>query len=240
MAAESNVSQKNSLEHSQAYIKLQRKRKRKIMKLRLEIAFFSLIALVIVLILLILNSAGVFYKRAETNTFILNSDKSVTFEEVEKNDTLTSKKELSKYINGIVDDYNSENGNSVKVKQISLKDNTAYVRLWYKDYQTYADFTGHDVFLGTVKSALKSGYDFDTSFYPVKDGKFSDAVSPDGITSSTKSNVLIVGEAVNIRIDGKRIKYVSSSGTSYVADDEISVENTGDAEPVVYIVYSKK
>lgn len=233
-----NTEQKDSANSSSKYRGLQRKKKRKLMKLKLGIAFFSLIAIVIILILVILNAAGAFYKRADKSTLILKADNSIIFEEVEKSKYISSKKELSSYIKDLVNDYNSKNGkNAVKVEAISVKDNTAYVRLKYKDYNTYADFTGHDVYSGTVKAALKKGYAFDTSFYPVKDGKFADSVESDKVTSSKKNNVLIVPEAVNIRVDGKAIKYVSTEGTKVVDDDEISVKADGDTEPTVYVIY---
>jgi cytoskeletal protein RodZ len=239
MADDTNISeQKKSARSSTDYKRLQRKKKRKIMKIKLEVAFFSLIAIVILLIVGIMYASGFFYKKADTSTLILNSDKSIIFEEIEKNDELSSKKELSSYIKGIVKEYNSENGSDlVKVQDISVKNNKAYVRIKYKDYKTYADFTGHDVYSGTVKNALKKGYDFETSFYPVKSGKFGASVESDKITSSKKNKVLIVPEAVNIRVDGKKIKYVSTDGTKYVSEDEIGVEASGDTEPTVYVIY---
>lgn len=239
MADDSNIeTQKNSLKNSSDYKRLLRARKRRIRRMKMHIAFFALTLVAAILIIVILNASGVFYKKADKTTLILNSDKTIVFEEIEKNDSLTSEKELSKYIKNLVKDYNSENdSDSVKVMDISLKDNEAYVRLKYKDYETYADFTGHDVYSGTVKSALKKGYDFETSFYPVSDGKFSDSVAPDEVTKEKKNKVLIVSEGVNIRLKSEKIKYVSTDGTTYVSESEISAEKTSDTEPTVYVIY---
>lgn len=239
MADDTNISeQQNSSKNSNTYKNLKRRKKRKMMRLKLGIAFFALIAIVVILLLVILNVAGVFYKKADTNTFVLNTDGSVVFEEIENNEYLSSQDELSSYIKDLVSDFNSENGkNAVKIQAISVKDNTAYVRLKYKDFETYSDFTGHDIYNGTVKDAMAKGYTFDTSFCEVKDGAFSEAIEADTVTSSEDSKVLIVPEAVNVRINGKSIKYVSSDGTSYVSDDEVSYENAEGTNPMVYVIY---
>lgn len=147
--------------------------------------------------------------------------------------------ELKTYIDQAVDDYAAENKKGdVKVSGYKVEDQKAYLTLKYKNTDSYGKFNGVDIFNGTIVQAQAEGYDFDTSFVKVEDGREKGGADAKEVISEDKLNVLILRENMNIIVPGT-IQYVSEDGVKVTAKDTVSVEQNGDTAvaPVVYVIY---
>lgn len=149
--------------------------------------------------------------------------------------------ELKTYIDERVEDYQGEHGkDSVSIDEFSVEEGVAKLMIKYKSCEEYQNFNEVTLFSGTVPQALAEGYDFDTEFTEIKDGKAAGTIGKDEITD-TDAKVIILSEKVDVKVDGT-IQYVSSQYTTMKAKDTVSIqlpEEVADGEELslVYVIY---
>lgn len=146
--------------------------------------------------------------------------------------------ELEAYINQAVDDYAATHKKGdVKVSDYRVEDQKAYLTLKYKNADSYGDFNGVDIFHGTVVEAQAEGYDFDTSFLKVEDGKTGARTDAKKVLEEEENKVFILHENMDIVVPGT-ILYVSE-GVEVTSKDTVKIpkkEDTAVAQ-VVYVIY---
>ncbi len=149
--------------------------------------------------------------------------------------------ELKSFVEQRVEEYQKEQGkDSVKIDKFSVEEGVAKLYMKYDDYEVYQDFNEVKLFAGTVPQALAAGYDFDTEFTKVEDGKAAGSIENTEVVD-TDYKVVILSEKVDVKVDGV-IQYMSSEYTSVKEKDTVSIqvpEEAGDGEELslVYIVY---
>ncbi len=151
--------------------------------------------------------------------------------------------ELEEFIDTKEEAYQEEHGkSSVNVRDISVKDGVAELLVKYAGYEDYQEFNNVTLFAGTVPQALAAGYDFNSKFVEIKDGKAAGEVESSTITESDYK-VVVLSEKIDVKVDGT-IKYMSSDYTSLKAKDTVSItlpENAEDGAELalVYVVYEE-
>lgn len=179
---------------------------------------------------------------ADCNTVYVQKKGTIIGASIEKLDKDYYKEdELKDFIDEKVDAYQKEHDKgSVKISDFSVKDSVAELFIKYAGYEEYQDFNGVTLFAGTVPQALAAGYDFNTEFTGIKDGKASGKAADSKIKESDY-NVVILSEKIDVKVDGT-IKYISSEYASMKSDDTVSIKLPKEAEDgaelsLVYIVY---
>ncbi len=179
---------------------------------------------------------------ADCNTVYVQKKGTVIGAAIEKMDKdYYDEKELDKFIDEKVKAYQEKHDkNSVKVSDFSVKDGIAKLFMKYTGYEEYQDFNDVTLFAGTVPQALAAGYDFDTEFTKVKEGKASGEAKGSKVKESDYK-VVILSEKIDVKIDGT-IKYVSSDYTTLKSSDTASIKLPEEVEDggelsLVYIVY---
>lgn len=201
------------------------------------------ISLVCVMIAGLLTACGSSLD-ADCNTVYVEKKGTVIGASIEKMDKDYYKEdELKEFIDEKVEAYQKEHEkNSVKVSDFSVKDGVAELFMKYAGYEEYQEFNDVTLFAGTVPQALAAGYDFNTEFTKIKDGKASGEVESSEVTESDYK-VVVLSEKIDVKVDGT-IKYMSSDFTSIKADDTVSIQLPENAEDgaelsLVYIVYEE-
>lgn len=201
------------------------------------------ISLVCVMIAGLLTACGSSLD-ADCNTVYVEKKGTVIGASIEKMDKDYYKEdELKEFIDEKVEAYQKEHEkNSVKVSDFSVKDGVAELFMKYAGYEEYQEFNDVTLFAGTVPQALAAGYDFNTEFTKIKDGKASGEVESSEVTESDYK-VVVLSEKIDVKVDGT-IKYMSSDFTSIKADDTASIQLPENAEDgaelsLVYIVYEE-
>ena len=206
------------------------KKRRKILRRQRRVFLACLAAWFILTILLILRLFGVFEERAETTTLTVNEDGSITFEEVAVVSD-ASADEVKAFIKDAIRTYNKEQGKRlVRLKRISEKKGTVYARSTYADAACYADFTGLELFSGTIAEAQSSGYDLSDIYARVSDGKKGSLKEISEVLSDKHAQVLIVGQNLCVCVPGD-IRFVTDNATK--VDGNLVTINTGDEKSLV-------
>lgn len=181
---------------------------------------------------------------ADCNTVYVEKKGTVIGASIEKMDKdYYSEDELEKFIDEKVEIYQKNHEkSSVKVSDFSVKDGVAELFVKYAGYEEYQDFNNVTLFAGTVPQALAAGYDFNTKFTEIKDGKASGEVESSKITESDYK-VVVLSEKIDVKVDGT-IKYISSDYTSLKAKDTVSIKLPENAEDgaelsLVYVIYEE-
>ena len=160
---------------------------------------------------------------ADTNTVFVEEDGkivSVDMEAFDKNDY--SEKDLKSYIQEAIDSYNAKNADSVKKKKLSVKDNVATLVLEFADDNAYQEFSGTELFSGTIAEAKKEGYAFDTEFAKFSNGKVSLCEAKE-ILDKEELNVVIIKANTNVEVNGE-ILYVSAQNIAEVGTNRVSIK----------------
>lgn len=181
---------------------------------------------------------------ADCNTVYVEKKGTVIGASIEKMDKdYYSEEELEKFIDEKVETYQKNHEkSSVKVSDFSVKDGVAELFVKYAGYEEYQEFNNVTLFAGTVPQALAAGYDFNTKFTEIKDGKASGEVESSKITESDYK-VVVLSEKIDVKVDGT-IKYISSDYTSLKAKDTVSIKLPENAEDgaelsLVYVIYEE-
>ena len=180
---------------------------------------YSAICLVIALCVTMLAGCGTSYSAEESTVFVQKHGKIVSTDVEDFDENTYDKDGLEKYVNETIDKYTSENGkNTVKLKELSVKDNSAVLTLEYKDAKAYSGFNGEELFTGTIAEALAAGYRFDTEFASGKAGEAVD--SSEFLDDDLK--VVIVKANLDVNVKGK-ICYLSTQNTSLKDKSTVSI-----------------
>lgn len=207
-----------------------RKRKRAArFKRRLMVA---LLVLVIILFIILLVMVGVYlYKkweaRYDSNTsvlFILEDGEVVSNDVIAFDTNKYSQTELEQFIEDTIDTYNDENGkNSVVQKEFTLENNVVSLILTYADAKTYADFSGNELFVGSISEAVQAGYKFDGKFASIIDEKAVEC-SIDKFFGQKDLKVAIIKANTKVSVDGE-IMYLSAENVSSFGENWIVTKN---------------
>ena len=159
------------------------------------------------------------YVMATTSTLHLNSDDTVTYEEISDFDEEEySVDELKDFVDEEISDY----GKGVKLKSLKVDENVATLKMEYSSASDFKDFSGYDFYMGTVSGALAEGYEIDESLYEVSKGEDSEALNIYDIDGPAK--IIILSEKVAVKVKGK-ITYASDNVTVSEKDTASPVEN---------------
>ena len=130
--------------------------------------------------------------------------------------------ELSEYNKNFAADH-------VRKETFKVEDGVAVLQLVFDESGYYSDYTGLTLFAGTLSEAEEEGYDLPGDFVEPNEN----AADLDTLNSDGKAHVLILEEAVSVRVPGTIL--------AVCPEDNVSV--TGKREAVVqeaelsYIVY---
>ena len=217
-------------------------RRKKLMKKRLILAgmlvgALAVIALIVFLIVKLVSGASF----DETTTMKIASDGPITMDEVDDfSESNYDEDELEEYTKKLVDDYNnSGNVGKVKFKKVKVKDKKAYLRMEYSDYNAYKQFTGNELFIGTVGEAKTAGYDFQDTFSSVSDGQKKDAISVEDMTSDDSKKVILVRANETI-VAPNDTTAISDACTTIDKKDQVSIaqpDGNMDATVLTTIMY---
>lgn len=179
------------------------------------------LAMVVILCIGIFAACGKNSYDAETNTiYILKKGKIVSKDVESFDEDVYKNADLKDYVENAIREYTDENGkNSVKFESLSVEDNTASLILKYASASDYADFTGTDLFTGTVTEALAAGYTFEEEFVDT-DGKTCDTAT---VLDDSSLKVAIVKGNLNVHVSGE-IVYFTSRNVVLVDKNTISID----------------
>lgn len=174
-----------------------------------------------VFLLLIVTVVGVFIfkdlkqkweARFDSNTsvvFLLEDGGIVSNDVIYFDTSKYDKTELESFIKESIRTYNQKNGeNSVVQKSLSLENNIASLILIYKDASIYEDFSGIELFMGSMSEAVSEGYKFDGKFAKIVDGKATECAVKD-FSGQTDLKVAIIKANTKIQVEGE-ILYISA------------------------------
>ena len=182
------------------------------------------VSLSAVLGVLMLAGCGQADLNADTDTVYVEKNGKVLSMDVETFDQdYYDETELKDFVDSEVADYNKEHGEkSVEVKDLSVEDQTAKLKLSYQSVDDYSAFTGMELYQGKVVQAMAAGYDFDTDFAAV-DGEKVHGVTADEITGQGDLKVVIIRANTDVQVDGK-ILYVSCDNVTLTGKNTISIK----------------
>ncbi len=159
-------------------------------------------AFLLVVVILVLKGCGTFDKKAKETTLTIAADGSVTFEEVESIGDSTAK-ELKEYIKDTIKEYNEKKDKKlVSLKKLKAKKDSVYVKTTYKTAESYKDFTGLDLFVGTVSEATQAGYDLSDIYAKVSNGKKGKVMDISDVLSDVNAHLVILDQNINVNLPG--------------------------------------
>ena len=174
----------------------------------------------------------------DTSTVFIEKKGKITSVDVEALDKdYYDEAELESYITDHVNDYTSENGNTVEMAAFTVTDQVAKLQMQYDSYEDYTAFNGIELYDGTVVEAEAAGYDFDTDFISASD-EDTKKVSKDDVLADDNNKVVIIKANVDVKVDGT-ILYVSKENTKVTEKNKVSITGEGSAEEaaLTYIIY---
>lgn len=183
-------------------------------------------ALVVVLIVLVgvigLVSCGSKYADATTSTVYVLKDGSIVTADVEAFDeTKYNEDELKSFVKDALTKYNDENGkDSVKQKSLKVNENIATLVLEYASISAFKDFTGTDIFVGTIAEAIEAGYAFDGQFASVSNGIVE--CTSDSFLSDKELKVVIIRSNTTVNVEGD-IMYLSAANISAFTENTVTI-----------------
>ena len=181
----------------------QRKKKMNVLKRKRRLLILAIAVVATAIVIGILALCGVFTKQAAQNTISIDSKGRIIFEEVENfQNSSYDKNEIKEYVKKTVTDYNNaSNKKQIKIQKINFDKNKVYIKTRYASVDVYEDFTGYELFAGTIKEAVKAGYTFDASFVQVKEGVAKKTVSSEIATKKASQKVMILRENCNVHVN---------------------------------------
>ncbi len=224
------------------------KKKKQQRNISLVLIIIALVLLLLVIVKLLMGSGISIGKKATVTTLTLRGDGAVIYEEVIDTGSLGMsdkdlEKELKDYVKEELDAYNKASGHkSVVLDKLSVEDGQAYQKTTYKDVTCYHDFTGYELYSGTVSEAQAAGYDFATTFASAYEGVAGDEVNAEAATNEGDLSVLIIRENGCVKVPGN-IRFISSNGVRLVDSNTAEVyplDSSNDAAVLAYIIYEEK
>lgn len=163
---------------------------------------------------------------ADTDTVYVQKNGTVLTVDVETLDKdYYDETELKDYVTDAVSAYTEEHGkNTVKLEGLSVKDSTATLKMKYKTPEDYTGFNGIELYEGKVVKALAAGYDFNTDFVSVEDGKVTGTATKEEIYSGDDLKAVIIKANRDVKVDGT-ICYVSTENVKLTGADSVSIRD---------------
>ena len=177
-----------------------------------------------VLSILTLAGCGQSDLKADTDTVYVEKNGAVLSMDVEAFDQeYYDEAELKEFVDSEVSDYNGKHGEkSVEVKDLSVEDKTAKLKLAYRTVDDYTAFTGVELYQGKVVQAMAAGYDFDVDFAAVDEDGVHGVLGSE-ITDQGDLKVVIIKANTNVQVDGK-ILYVSCDNVTLTGKNTVSIQ----------------
>ena len=200
---------------------------------------------IIVIMLVILAIFGISKlagggKLPETSTLTVNEDGTIVLEEVATIDEEEDYSDAKEYTNELINDYNTSGAGGVTLNKYKTKSDTVYVKTSYTSYSTYADFTGYDMYSGSIGSYYDMGGELAGTFCEVEDGVKSDQlVQCAEFDGEDTLKLLMVKENITVKVPGT-IRYVSSENTTVTGTDTVVIapaDGNTDVAAATYIIY---
>ncbi len=165
------------------------------------------------------NTIAVDQKGTVTSTIVEDFDK-----EFYDADELESEieQELAQYNENFEEDH-------VRVSIFKVEDAVATLQLVFDESKYYADYTGLTLFVGTLSEAKDEGYDLSVDFVD-QDGNATDVETLEG---EENLKVLILEEAVNVRVSGKILAVGSGDNVTITGKREAVLAEA----KLSYIIY---
>lgn len=204
-----------------------RRKKKKSAKAR-RIKRIILVIMIFVLLSIIAGVVGVeLYKKWEARfdsttsvVFILKDGKVVSNDVIAFDTSKYNQNELGVFIEETISTYNKENGDESVVKEsLEIENNIASLILTYADADTYKDFSGTELYVGTISEAVAKGYTFAGQFASIVDGK-AVPCSIDKFYGRSDLKVAIIKANTKIQVDGK-IMYLSTENVAEFGENWI-------------------
>ena len=205
----------------------------------------TILIAIIVIMLVILAIFGISKlagggKLPETSTLTVNVDGTIVLEEVATIDEEEDYSDAKEYTNELIDDYNTSGAGGVTLNKYKTKSDTVYVKTSYTSYSTYADFTGYDMYSGSIGSYYDMGGELAGTFCKVEDGVKSDQlVQCAEFDGEDTLKLLMVKENITVKVPGT-IRYVSSENTTVTGTDTVVIapaDGNTDVAAATYIIY---
>ena len=200
-----------------------RKKAKQIRKLKLIALAVGFVVMIALLVTLIVHLYQRWDARYDSNTsviFIEENGQVVSNDVIAFDTNKYSQTELESFISETIATYNEENGEkSVVQKSLEIEEGMASLILIYKDVATYCDFSGAEVFVGTINEAVTAGYTFEGQFAGIVDGNAS-ACDKSAFLGQNELTVVIIKANTKINVHGE-IQYVSVENVSQVGENWI-------------------
>ncbi|MBR6230850.1 MAG: hypothetical protein IKR00_02830 [Lachnospiraceae bacterium] len=176
-------------------------------------AYIFLIILILSALAVLSSGCGQKKLNVSTTTLRLNKDGSITHVIIGDNPSGYTQEELSTYIDGLLSSYNTDPEKpAVKLNELTVSGDGSSIRIAmdYLSWYDYTYFNNVPFYVGTVKNALNSGYDFSAVFSADSGLKLSGYTLP---AEYPDLNVMVVKEAMDILLPSDAI-IVSDTVTS--------------------------
>lgn len=207
---------------------------------QMAIAAAAAMAVIIFLVFLIRFITIQMTPIADRDTLTIKKDGTIELEEVGKSDKSFDK--MKSYVKDLVKSYDKGHSGAVKLKRaISAHGKISFVTS-YRDYKTYADFTGYELYSGTVKSAESRGYDMDTDFRLVKNGAAGDYIK-DIDKKYKDSRIIIIKENIKLVMESADIQCISGDTAAIKSRNTVVISPRGsksNASELTYIIYKRR
>lgn len=211
-------------------------RRRKQMALAAAAVAVAIIVLVFLIRFISIQTTPI----AECDTLTVKTDGSIELEEVRKSDKSFGK--MKSYVKDLIKTYDSSHSGAVKLKRaISAHGKVSFVTT-YRDYKTYADFTGYELYSGTVRSAKSDGYDINTDFRSVKNGTAGDYIK-DINKKYKNSRIIIIKENIKLVLESADIQCISGDTSALKGRDTVVIGPRGsknNASELTYIIFKRR
>lgn len=184
---------------------------------------FTAILLMLVLCVGLLTGCGASYDAEESTVFVLKDGKIVSTDVESFDEDTYDEEKLKTYVEEAIAEYVEENGeDTVKLKELTVKEGKATLILEYADAGHYTRFNGIELFSGSMAEALAAGYTFDVDFASVDDGKAAECDRSE-FYENDDYKVAIIKANTNVKIKGT-IYFVSSANVALVDKSTISIK----------------
>lgn len=186
----------------------------------------ALVLILIVVGVLVFLLSGTDYTDVDTNTVFILKDGKIVSTDIEAFDEATyDKDQLGEYVQNIIDTYNSKNGEDMLVqKAYEVEDNKATLVLEYANADVYEDVNGVELFTGTIAEAKEAGYDFNTTFAKLVDGKTVEAAVNEFMDGEDYQVVIIKSNTKVVLLSGD-VCFVSTQNVAEVGEEYVLIKD---------------
>ena len=194
---------------------------RKRQKTKLVITGVLAAILIVVSVVAIFVLGGFGGKTASENSIYIYENGKVLSTSIESFDEeVYDKSELRSYMRETISAYNKEMGSTlVRQKSFNLKNGVATSVLHYADAETFTDFFGTELFVGTIPEAMVEGFTFEEEFANVAGGKVMAGTAEEFI-NDPDYKVAIFRANTKVTVEGT-IYYVSTENVAEVGTDYV-------------------